>query len=82
VLGLENLRATSVRTRALSAAPIGASLGRLAAVLIAAMRLATSSRNGLTTPSTILNGTPRRVTFLQVTFGEVRPFQLLLAQLG
>jgi hypothetical protein len=38
--------------------------------LIAATRLATSSRNGLTTPSTMLNGT------------EAGSFQLLLAQLG
>ena len=36
--------------------------GRPAAVLMAAIRLATSTRNGLTTSSTILNGAPSRVT--------------------
>jgi hypothetical protein len=59
----KNSWATSVRTWARSAAGSGASAGRPAAAVVAAMRLATSSRNGLTTPSTILNGTPRQTTF-------------------
>jgi hypothetical protein len=46
------------------------------------MRLATSSRNGLTSPSTILNGTAQPGYLLEVAFGEVRSFQLLLPQLG
>ena len=46
------------------------------------MRLATSSRNGCRSLSTILNGTPSRATLLKVLNGEVGPFQLLLPQLG
>ena len=52
----KNSRATAVRTR-----PIRGRQPRrrkAAAVLIATRRLATSSRNGLTSPSTILNGAP------------------------
>ncbi len=45
------------------------------------MRLATSSRNGLTSPSTILNGAPSWA-LLEVAWSEVRSFQLLLAELG
>ncbi len=54
----KNSRATSVRTRARSEAGRAAPAGRPAAVWIAAKRLATSRRNGLTSPSTILNGAP------------------------
>ena len=46
------------------------------------MRLATSSRNGLTSPSTILNGAPSRATSWKSRGGEVRSFQLLLPELG
>jgi hypothetical protein len=55
---MKDSRATSVRTRARSAAGSGAPTGRPAAVLTAAMRLATSRRNGLASPSKILNGAP------------------------
>ena len=55
--------------------------GRPAAVLIAAKRLATSRRNGLISPSTILNGTPS-LAASKVALGEVGSFQVLLPQLG
>ena len=53
----------SVRTRARSAAAVEASAGHPTAVLTAAMRLATSSRNGIKSLSTILDGPPSRAAF-------------------
>ena len=46
------------------------------------MRLATSSRNGLTITINDLERRPQPGRVLEVAFGEVRPFQLLLAELG
>ena len=46
------------------------------------MRLATSSRNGDQSLSTILNGAPSRRRILIVPQGEVGSFQLLLPQLS
>ena len=52
------------------------------AVLIAAMRLATSSRNGLTIAVNDLERRPQPRRILEVLLGEVGSFQLLLPQLG
>ena len=46
------------------------------------MRLATSSRNGLTSPIDDLERRAQLGRFLEVAWSEVRSFQLLLAELG
>ena len=50
--------------------------------LLEAIRLATSSRNGLTSLLKISNGGTEPGHVLIVAFGEAWPFQLLLAELG
>jgi hypothetical protein len=50
--------------------------------LLVAIRLATSSRNGLTSLLKISNGGTEPGHVLIVAFGEAWPFQLLLAELG
>ena len=64
-----------------SAAGTGVPTGRPAAVLIAAMRFATSSWNALTSPSSTLNGAPRRTTpGSRVQRGPVPPAGAAAAQ--
>ena len=46
------------------------------------MRLATSTRNGRRSLSTILNGGPQPRHVLKILIGEVGSFQLQLPQLG
>jgi hypothetical protein len=69
-----------VRRRARSeVAPVSR---REARRLLEAIRLATSSRNGLTSLLKISNGGTEPGHVLIVAFGEAWPFKLVLAELG
>ena len=59
----------------------GAPTGRPAAVMTSPRSVLPLRRNGLISPSTILNGTPS-LAASKVALGEVGSFQVLLPQLG